>query len=373
MADDVEMRGEKLQARLVEMRGYLDVTGRRQRLAELESQAAQPGFWNDQNAARATIAITNAQRAVLKPFGEIESAVEESGLLIEMMNAEKVAAQRDEIEKELEALLTRTEEAFGHLEVQSLLNGRMDSSNAYLTVHAGAGGTESCDWAEMLMRMYRRFCERHGFELEMIDYQAGEEAGIRSATLGVSGPYAYGFMKAERGVHRLVRISPFDSNKRRHTSFVSLDVVAEVDEDIEVEIRDEDVRIDTYRSGGAGGQHVNKTDSAVRLTHLPTGIVVACQAERSQHKNKAKAQKILKAKLYEWHLDRQRKDLEKFYGDKGDMAWGSQIRSYVLQPYTLVKDHRTDTETSNVQAVLDGDLRLFIDAYLKHQVSAGVK
>ncbi len=370
MADELQMRRERLQTRLVEMRDYLDVAGRRKKLAELEAQATQPGFWNDQSAARATIARTNEQRAVLNPFSKIESGVEEAGLLVEMMAAESDAAQKGDMEKELEGLLDKSEKSFEHLEVQSLLNGRMDGSNAYLMLHAGAGGTESCDWADMLLRMYRRFCERSGFEIELIDFQAGEEAGIRSATFSVSGPYAYGFMKAERGVHRLVRISPFDSNKRRHTSFVSLDVVAEVDEDIEVEIRDEDLRVDTYRSGGAGGQHVNKTDSAVRLTHMPTGIVVACQAERSQHKNRAKAMKILKAKLYEWHLDRQRKDLEKFYGEKGAIAWGSQIRSYVLQPYTLVKDHRTDTETSNVQAVLDGELQAFIDAYLKQKVGA---
>ncbi|MCE9614548.1 MAG: peptide chain release factor 2 [Lentisphaerae bacterium] len=369
MADELQIRLERLHAKLAEMRGYFDVPGRRLILANLEAQATQPGFWNDQNAARATITRTNEQRAVLKPFSEIETGVEEADLLVQMAAAESDAAQRTGLEKELVALLAKTETAFGHLEVQSLLNGRFDSSNAYLTLHAGAGGTEACDWADMLLRMYRRYCERQGFEIEVNDYQEGEEAGVRNATLTVNGPYAYGFMKAERGVHRLVRISPFDSNKRRHTSFVSLDVVAEIDEDIQVDIKDEDLRVDTYRSGGAGGQHVNKTDSAVRLTHLPTGIVVACQAERSQHKNRAKAMKILKSKLYEWHLDRQKKDLERFYGEKGDIAWGSQIRSYVLQPYTMVKDHRTDTETSNVQAVLDGDLQIFVEAYLKDRAA----
>jgi peptide chain release factor 2 len=294
--------------------------------------------------------------------------VEEGALLLEMTAGESDAAQVAELRREAAATLDRAATGFKRLEVQSLLSGRMDSCNAFLMLHAGAGGTESCDWADMLLRMYRRYCERRGFEIELIDFQPGDEAGIRSATLQMSGPYAYGFMKAERGVHRLVRISPFDSNKRRHTSFVSLDVVAEIEDDIEVDIRDEDLRVDTYRSGGAGGQHVNKTDSAVRITHMPTGIVVACQAERSQHKNRAKAMKILKAKLYEWHLDKQRKDLEKFYGEKGEITWGSQIRSYVLQPYTMVKDHRTDVETSNVQAVLDGDLQDFVDGYLKSQV-----
>jgi peptide chain release factor 2 len=225
----------------------------------------------------------------------------------------------------------------------------------------------------MLLRMYRRYCERHGFDASIIEYQPGDEAGVRHATLMVSGTFAYGYMKAERGVHRLVRISPFDANKRRHTSFAAMDVVAEVDDDVDVEIRDEDLRIDTYRSSGAGGQHVNTTDSAVRLTHLPTGIVVACQAERSQHKNKAMAMKLLRARVYEWTLDQKRKDMEKFYGEKGEIAWGSQIRSYVMQPYTMVKDHRTLAETSNVNAVLDGDIQLFIEAYLKWQAGQASK
>jgi peptide chain release factor 2 len=217
----------------------------------------------------------------------------------------------------------------------------------------------------MLFRMYNRYCQSHGFGLEVLDAQPGEEAGLKSIAFLVTGPFVYGYLKAERGVHRLVRISPFDANKRRHTSFASLDVVAELDEDIEVDIREEDLRVDTYRSSGAGGQHVNKTDSAVRITHLPTGVVVSCQAERSQHKNRAKAFRMLQAKLYEMKLDEQRKDLEKFYGEKGEIAWGSQIRSYVLQPYTMVKDHRTEAETGNVEAVLDGELDRFIQSYLK--------
>ncbi len=213
--------------------------------------------------------------------------------------------------------------------------------------------------------MYRRYCEEHAFQVEILDYQGGDEAGIKRVTFGVQGEYAYGYMKSERGVHRLVRISPFDSNKRRHTSFVALDVVAEITDDVEVEIDEKDLRVDTYRSSGAGGQHVNKTDSAIRITHLPTNIIVACQAERSQHKNRSKAMSMLRARLYEWTMDQKRKAMEKFYGDKGDIAWGSQIRSYVLQPYTLVKDHRTDCETSNTGAVLDGDIQPFIEAYLR--------
>jgi peptide chain release factor 2 len=251
------------------------------------------------------------------------------------------------------------------LEVRALLGGELDGHNAFVTLHAGAGGTESCDWAGMLLRMYRRYCQDHGFEVEIMDYQAGEEAGVKSVMFAASGPCAYGRLKAERGVHRLVRISPFDANKRRHTTFAAVDVVAEVSDDVEVDIKEADLRVDTYRSGGAGGQHVNTTDSAIRLTHLPTGIVVACQAERSQHKNRAKAMSVLRARVYEWMLDQKRKSMERFYSEKGEIAWGSQIRSYVLQPYTLAKDHRTGAETSNVSAVLDGAIDPFIEAYLR--------
>ncbi len=253
--------------------------------------------------------------------------------------------------------------------MRALLSGKFDANNAYLSLHAGAGGTESCDWNAMLYRMYCRYCENRGFELSVLDYLAGEEAGIKSVTFLVTGPYAYGYLKAERGVHRLVRISPFDANKRRHTSFASLDVVAEVDDDIEIEIDENDLRVDTYRSSGAGGQHVNKTDSAIRLTHIPTGIVVACQAERSQHSNRNRAMKMLLAKLNELEMDKKRKEMEKFYGEKGEIAWGRQIRSYVLQPYTMVKDHRTEVETGNTQAVLDGEIDLFVEAYLKQNPS----
>ncbi len=295
--------------------------------------------------------------------------MEECGVLHELAEAESDPAQKESALKETAGILDRIDKAFSSLEVQTLLNGRFDASNAYLSLHAGAGGTESCDWADILLRMYRRYCERHGYDVSVMDYLAGEEAGIKNITLLVTGPYAYGHLKAERGVHRLVRISPFDANKRRHTSFVSMDVVAEIDEDVEIEIDEKDLRVDTYRSSGAGGQHVNKTDSAVRLTHLPTGLVVACQAERSQHKNRDRAMKMLTAKLYELEMDKKRKEMEKFYGEKGEIAWGRQIRSYVFQPYTMVKDHRTDVETSNVAAVLDGEIDEFIEGYLKQNRS----
>lgn len=307
----------------------------------------------------------NALRGVLEPFDLIEKTLEDAAVLNELAAAEPPGEQKESTQREAAALVERAKKDFSELEIRTLLSGRFDANNAYLTLHAGAGGTESCDWADMLLRMYRRYCERHGYEVSMLDYLAGEEAGIKSATLWVRGPYAYGHLRAERGVHRLVRISPFDANKRRHTSFASLDVVAEVDEDIEIKISDSDLRIDTYRASGAGGQYVNKTDSAVRITHLPTRIVVACQAERSQHSNRERAMKMLIAKLYEYELDKKRTEMEKFYGEKGEIAWGRQIRSYVLQPYSMVKDHRTEVETGNVEAVLDGEIDAFIEAYLK--------
>jgi len=347
------------------------VDNHRRILAELEQRSAAPGFWDDAARARAVIEDTNRQKVVLTPFGELEQRVEDAALMIELAAAAQGEDQAREALAETEAALKAAERAFESLELQSLLSGLLAAHNAYPTLHAGAGGTESCDWAVMLLRMYRHYCEDHGFQVEVLDYQPGEEAGIRRVSFAVDGPSAYGYMKAERGVHRLVRISPFDANKRRHTTFAALDVVAEIEDDVEVEIRDEDLRTDTYRASGAGGQHVNRTDSAVRLTHLPTGIVLACQAERSQHSNRAKAMKMLRAKLYQWQQDQRKKKMERFYGEKGDIAWGSQIRSYVLQPYTLVKDHRTGFEVGNAQAVLDGDLQGFIEAYLRKSVGAG--
>jgi peptide chain release factor 2 len=347
-----------------------DVANRTKILADLENEAASPAFWNDQNKAKEIISKANIQRAVLKPFAALNTAIQDVALMLELAGSEPEESQRTQALEEANAAVQKGEAAFKELEIQSLLAGQLDMQNAYLTLHAGAGGTEACDWADMLLRMYRRYCEDHGFEVEIMDYSAGEEVGIRSVSFSVTGPYAYGHMKAERGVHRLVRISPFDANKRRHTTFAALDVVAEIEDDADVEIADSDLRVDTYRSSGKGGQHVNKTDSAVRITHIPTGIFVACQAERSQHNNRAKAMKVLKAKLYELKMDEKRKDLEKFYGPKGEITWGSQIRSYVLQPYTMVKDHRTGVETSNVNAVLDGDIQEFIEGFLKKRVAS---
>lgn len=254
---------------------------------------------------------------------------------------------------------------FNLFELENLLGAEHDKSNAIFSIHAGAGGTESCDWANMLLRMYQRYCETRGFKADLVDIQSGDEAGIKSVTMLVTGEYAYGYLKAERGVHRLVRISPFDSNKRRHTSFASVDVIAELSESVEVELKMEEVQVDTFRSGGKGGQNVNKVETAVRMTHLPTGLVVQCQSQRSQHQNRELALKMLKARLYEKQQDEKRAAMEKYYGEKGAMAWGNQIRSYVFQPYQMVKDLRTGHQTSDVQGVMNGDIHPFISAWLK--------
>lgn len=342
------------------------MAGKAAALKQLESQTGAPGFWDDQAKAKGLLDRVNDLKAFLVPFADIEKALEDAAIMSDLAEAETGDARTQAL-ADATRDLDRAEADFQKLEIQSLLSGRLDRNNAYVSLHAGAGGTESCDWAAMLFRMFQRYATSRGFELEILDIQPGDEAGIKNATFAVKGPYAYGIMKCERGVHRLVRISPFDANKRRHTSFASLDVVAELTDDIAIEIAERDLRVDTYRSSGAGGQHVNKTDSAIRITHLPTGVVVSCQAERSQHANRNKAMKMLQARLYEMEQDKQRREMERFYGQKGEIAWGSQIRSYVLQPYTMVKDHRTEVETSNVEAVLDGELDRFVDGYLKLQ------
>ena len=347
-----------------------DVDGKRKTVEELEALAAAPEFWNDQKAAQETIAKTNAAKAVLRPFDEVSALLADAEAMRELAGEEPEGAAREAALAEVAPILEEAEAKYGELRTRSLLSGPMDRCNAFLTLHAGAGGTEACDWVSMLLRMYTRFCERSGWTMEMMDETPGDEAGLVTCTFAVRGPDAYGYLKAERGVHRLVRISPFDANARRHTSFASLDVVAELEDEAAVELKPEDLEVDTYRSGGAGGQHVNKTDSAIRIRHVPTGIVVTCDAERSQFANRKKAMAILRAKVYEYEEDKKRAALERFYGEKGSISWGNQIRSYVLQPYTMAKDLRTGHETGNVQAVLDGDLAPFVSAWLEWR-SAG--
>jgi peptide chain release factor 2 len=323
---------------------------------------AAPDFWSNQEKAQQTIGAANALKAWLEPAAALEAKLDDAAVLVELAEEEaKDASAEAELEKELD----QVEQMLGELETRRMLGGPNDAANAIVSINAGAGGTEACDWAEMLLRMYKRWADDHACTTHIDEIQSGDEAGVKNVTFHIRGPNAYGYLKAERGVHRLVRISPFDANKRRHTSFASVDVVPEVADDIEVEISDSDLRVDTYRASGHGGQHVNTTDSAVRITHVPTGVVVACQNERSQHQNKAVAMKLLRAKLYQRELDRRADELQKVYGQKKRIEWGSQIRSYVFQPYTMVKDHRTDVETSNVQAVMDGALDPFIHAYLK--------
>ena len=326
-----------------------------------------PGFWDDQEAAQKVVARLKALKAVVGPVEELSARIEDLQTLHELGVEAGDEQTLREVAEETRSLTSETE----RVELRTMLSGPHDAAGCYFSIHAGAGGTESCDWAEMLLRMYLRYFESAGFAAREIDRVEGEEAGIRSVTLEVTGPYAYGYLSCERGVHRLVRISPFDAAKRRHTSFASVDVLPQL-EDIEVDIDwDKDVREDTYRSSGAGGQHVNKTSSAVRLTHLPTGIVVQCQNERSQHQNRAAARKMLRSKIYQHQLAQRDAELAKMYGEKGEIAFGYAIRSYVLYPYQLVRDERTDLKVPNAAAVLDGDLQPFIDAALRQRLKAG--
>ena len=321
----------------------------------------EPDFWNDPDKASHETRELNSLKDTVKQFEDLKNLYEEAQTLLEMGYEE----EDESLIPEVEEAVKKFSEVYENLRITTLLSGEYDRDDAILTLHAGAGGTESCDWASMLYRMYTRWAERKGFTVEELDFLEGEEAGIKSVTFQVNGENAYGYLKSEKGVHRLVRISPFNAQGKRQTSFVSLDVMPDIEEDVDVEIRDEDLRIDTYRSSGAGGQHINKTSSAIRITHLPTGIVVQCQNERSQHMNKDKAMQMLRAKLYMLKQEANAEKLSDIRGEVTEIGWGNQIRSYVMQPYTMVKDTRTGAETGNVDAVLDGDIDKFINAYLK--------
>ncbi|WP_419508260.1 peptide chain release factor 2 [Blautia sp.] len=346
---------------LVEVRDSLDLANKEQRVEELEREMDAPDFWDDAEVSQKKMKELKSMKDDMEIYHSLESQMEDMETMIEMGYEEN----DPEIIPEIQEMLDEFEKNFDSIRVKTLLSGEYDSENAIIKLNAGAGGTEACDWCGMLYRMYSRWVDRKGFTMEVLDYLDGDEAGIKSVTFQVNGENAYGYLKSEKGVHRLVRISPFNAAGKRQTSFVSCDVMPDIKKDLDVEINDDDIRIDTYRSSGAGGQHINKTSSAIRITHFPTGIVVQCQNERSQHMNKDKAMQMLKAKLFLLKQQEAEAKLSGIRGEVTDIGWGNQIRSYVMQPYTMVKDHRTSEETGNVDAVLDGEIDPFINAYLK--------
>lgn len=359
---EVRYQVEEIAKRTGYLWKFIDVPGKQRKLEELDHQMAMPGFWDRQERAQQTVQESARLKGLINPVIDFQSKVADLQATLELLDE---MGEDADLEREVLANVGNLKSRVEALEITSFLSGKFDRNNAIFSINAGAGGTESCDWASMLFRMYTRWAERNGYQVVVEDMIEGDEAGLSHVTIRIIGENAYGYAKAERGVHRLVRISPFDSNARRHTSFCAVDVIAEIEEDIDMNIRDEDLKIDVYRASGKGGQHVNRTESAVRITHLPTNIVVTCQDDRSQIKNRATAMKVLKSRLYERQQDEKRAEMERFYGEKGEMGWGNQIRSYVFQPYQMVKDLRTGVQTSNVQGVMDGDLNAFIHGWLR--------
>ncbi|MCR5516352.1 MAG: peptide chain release factor 2 [Lachnospira sp.] len=366
--DQFKLKLEALEKPLNGIKESLDLDSKAKRIEEIEADMEAPGFWDNPDKSNKEMKELKSLKSSFENYDALKQSLEDIKTLIEMAEEDEDTSLVAEVEEELSKLETNMD----NLRIETLLSGEYDSCNAILTLHAGAGGTESCDWCQMLYRMYTRWAEKHDYSYEIIDYLDGEEAGIKSVTIEISGDNAYGHLKSEHGIHRLVRISPFNAAGKRQTSFVSCDVMPDIDKDIDIEINDDDLRIDTYRSSGAGGQHINKTSSAIRITHLPTGIVVQCQNERSQHQNKDKAMQMLKSRLYLLAQEENAKNAADIRGDVKDINFGSQIRSYILQPYTMVKDHRTAKDIGNAQMVLDGDIDPFINAYLIY-ISTGQK
>lgn len=357
--DELKDANQQAEARIEHLKKFLKIDEKIKERASLEEAMSAPDFWDSREKSQATVEALSACKNIIEPFKEAENEVKDFAVLAEF------GAEDESLLAEADGAWALLSKNLDNIELVSFLSGKFDAGNVYFSIHAGAGGTESCDWASILLRMYRRWFELRGWKDEILDIQPGDEAGVKSVTLKVTGQFAYGYAKGEKGVHRLVRISPFDSNARRHTSFCSVDVFPDITDDIDVEVEEKDLRVDTYRASGAGGQHVNTTDSAIRITHIPTGIVVSCQVERSQHKNRHTAMQMLKARLYELEEEKRRKEADAISGTKTEMGWGNQIRSYVLQPYQMVKDLRTGVETSNTEAVLDGELDMFVEAWLK--------
>ncbi|HLS34655.1 MAG TPA: peptide chain release factor 2 [Bacillota bacterium] len=361
---EVKQKIDQMGERINNFRGSLDLEEKEAKIKKLETKMAGEGFWDDHQLAQQTIDETNQLKELVNGFVSLQQQYEDAEVTYELISEEADEDLQAELFQEVENL----QEKISAFEIEILLSNPYDANNAILEIHPGAGGTEAQDWASMLLRMYQRWAEDKGFNIETLNYLAGDEAGVKSVTLLIKGHNAYGYLKAEKGVHRLVRISPFDASGRRHTSFVSVEVSPEISNDIDIEIKNEDIKIDTYRSSGAGGQHVNTTDSAVRITHLPTNTVVTCQSGRSQLKNREDAMKMLRSKLYQLEIERQEEELAKLRGEQKEIGWGSQIRSYIFHPYSMIKDHRTNIDVGDVQSVMDGDIDQFIDEYLRMQI-----